>query len=305
MKRRIGSLLCAAALLWQSGCATAGRQAADPEIIRLSQAAHAAYAAGLSSKAAALYSQALERSRLADAPGEAARNAYNLGLCRMAAGETAEALRLFQEACVLLEPESPGLDLVLAAGAEAAMRTGDCAAAQVMAGRAVALSHDRTARCQASLVMAEIAAGEGNWSAAKRSYATACAGGDEGMPPSLCARREAIAARLMAGGALQGDVAGALQRQAEYLRTAGLYREMAAALESAGDALRDSGRHEAAFGCYERAARSLHAGGDGKGARRIVAKMAGMAARLDGARFGERLSMATRMAEEPQARTEP
>lgn len=297
MKRGSGLILTACCLALFAGCATPRVEPADEEIVRCSEDAKAAYAAGLPSKAAALYARALERGKLVDAPREVARNAYNLGLCRMATGDLAGARRLFHEARVLLEPDAPELGMVLAAGAEAALREGDGTAARAMAARVPGLTRDRAARCQASLVQAELDVREGRLKEAKRAYETACRGGDKGLPPLLQARREALAARLMAEGVLAGDEAGALLRQAEYLRKAGQYREMAAALVAAGDALRDAGRNGESFGCYERAARSLDASGDRVAARAMLVRMACVAETLDKARFGERLEMAVKMVE--------
>ncbi len=284
------------ALLLSAGCVTRHLEPADPDILALSEAGAAAYAAGLPSKAAVLYSQALERGRLLDVPREVARNAYNLGLCRMAAGEWMEARRWLDQARVLLEPDGEELGRVLVACAETATRMGDICEAVTLAERVPLVCKETAVRCQALVLLAEIHAGEAKWDAVRERYVAArrmCKGTE--IPPGLSARQEGLAARLIGAGVLKGDRAACLLRKAELLRKAGSYREMAESLGEAGDAFSASGRKADAFTCYERSAHSLDAGGQRVAADVMVGRMRSLAGDLKDSTYIERLALAERI----------
>lgn len=283
-------------ILLSAGCATPRGEPVDAEIMALSEAGQAAYASGLPAKAVALYSQALARGRLLDAPREVARNAYNLGLCRMAMGEYAEARRLLEQARVILEPDGAELGKVLVACAEATVRMGDGESARALSERVPVVSREKGVRCQAAVILAELDMKAGNLPSSKKHYQAAgrqC--GLEEMPPLLAARMSGLAAGLAAADMLDGDRAVFLVQRAEYLRKAQSYRDMAYALGTAGDAFAATGRKEAAFNCYERAAHSLDAAGDRSGAVDMVGRMRLTALELRDATYRERLVVTDQM----------
>lgn len=276
-----------------AGCATRHGRPVDKQIVELSEAGQAAYAAGLPSKAVALYSQALVRSRLLDEPLEAARNAYNLGLCRMAMGEYPEARRMLEQARILLEPDGAELGKVLVACAELDVRSGNAESARALSERVMEVCREKTVRCQAAILLGELDARAGNLPASKKHYVAAQEACDwQDLPPALGARMAGLMADLTEAGVLHGDRAVLLLKKAGCLQKAGSYRDMAQALGAAGDAFAATGRRAAAFGSYERAAYSLHAAGDRNAALDMVGRMRVTALEMKDGAYQERLAVA-------------
>lgn len=276
-----------------AGCATQHRGPVDKQIVELSEAGQAAYAAGLPSKAVVLYSRALERSLLLDEPREAARNAYNLGLCRMAMGEYPEARGLLEQARIILEPDGAELGKVLLALAELNVRAGDEESARALSERVPKVCREKTMRCQAAILLGELEAKAGNLPESRKHYVAAQKACDwQDLPPALGARMAGLMAELTAAGVLRGDRTVLLMRKAACLRQAGSYRDMAQALGAAGDAYDATGRKAAAFGCYERAAHSLHAAGDRNAALDMVGRMRRIALEMKDVIYQERLAVA-------------
>ena len=259
--RRYGWLT--AVLLGAAGCATHRVQGpvVDTEIRDLAGSAQAAYQRGDIGRAAQLYARALERARRLDDTRETAGNAYNLALCRMAGGQTAEARALLAQARGLLPAQGAETARTWLADAEAAGREANPDAARRFAQRALDVGADREGRAQARLVLAALAGNALDWADAARLLAAARKDLKGTSAPALQARADGLAAVLAVANSDRVGVAAALERQAGWLREAGDYQAMAEALLGAGLDYRTAGQPQKAYPCLLRAAASLKAAG--------------------------------------------
>jgi hypothetical protein len=261
-------LLLVAALFACGGCASGGGRAVpvDAEIQSLAGSAGVAYERGETERAAGLYERALTRARLVDHSGEAARNAYNLALCRMAEGRLDEARGLLAQARAVLPPRGADTARTWVAEAEAAQRQGRLDDVRLLVQHGLDDGADSVTRAQARLMLAALAGGLGDWASVREGLAAARRDLRGGDAPELQARAEGLAALMAQAG---GDVAGAaaaLELQAGWFRRAGRYREMAAALAAAGEGYRMAGMARQAYPCLMRSAASHKALGRTKDA---------------------------------------
>ena len=239
----------------------------DPEIARLSGAARSAYLAGAPDRAIPLYRQALTRAELGDASDEIARNAYNLAVSLAATGGLAEAEALLDESLAASGLAGENAGNAYLAKARLA-RTRDRSDAALKAAQAALRAPEEgngtaSGRAQAHLLIAEICEGEGRrdeaWShmgQARNELKRAAAA------PVLMADAERVEATLRMSAGAPAQAGPRFDAQAEWLKRAGKFREMAAALRSAGEAYEASRATDAAADRYLRAARSLYAAGD-------------------------------------------
>lgn len=277
--------------LVSGGCATSSIQRADGELSVLTEAGRAAYAQGAAVKAAELYGHAYQRGLLIDQPIEAGRNAYNAALCYLAMNRSTEAGRMLGEARRLLACDARAMARVELAEAELALHGGNRISAGHLAKRVVAGRSGDPERCQAALLLAEIALANGNAAEALSWYKGARDAGVRGLAPLLAARRDGVGAQLVYLGVLKGSAGELYASQAVYLRDGGAYGEMAVALLNAGDAFRAAGKVCEAFAAYERAVNTFVALGNGAAAAGGVAKAIELGIRLDGAVYDERIRL--------------
>ncbi len=263
-----GICLLAAAAMLAAGCASQrGRvPPVDAEIRSLAGSAGAAYERGETGRAAELYGRALARARQMDDPGESARNAYNLALCRMAEGRIDEARGLLAQARALLPPKGADAARTWVAEAEAAQRQGLLEDVRRLVQCSLEAGPDGAARAQAHLILVGLECVEGDWPAARKGLDAARRELRRLDAPELQARAEGLAARLARAAGDGAGAGAALERQAEWLKQAGRFPNMAAALAAAGEAYRAAGLSRQAYPCLMRAAASLKGQGNAKAA---------------------------------------
>ena len=256
-----------AVLLTAAGCATPSPSGLDPEIKVLAETAHAAYQRGEIGRADVLYAKALQRAQLTDSRDEIVRNAYNLALCRMAAGRVPEARHLLIQARALAGERGHQAALVLLADAEALRLTGGAAESDLLARLAVDAGVDRDGLVQSWVLRGEAAYASGRLEDLARCLRKAESFAQATTPPALLARTDALAVELIKVKMLDGALAERLLAQAGHLRKAGQYKGMGVALVASAAAFEQDGRWAEAFDCRVRAALSLMAAGDTDRAR--------------------------------------
>jgi tetratricopeptide (TPR) repeat protein len=257
--QRIGIAACCAGLM---GCGTPRVSTIDPAIRRDAESARAAYESGQPEKAAKLYERAMARASLVDSPDEAGRNAYNLALCQIRMGQPDEARKWLRQATLLFGKPGPDMAKVLVAEAEAARLQGQSAEVAKLADAALKNTAEAIDRVQAHLLLAELAISRGDLDAGQVHYRKANRLAVDKASPSIRARLEAVAARLIQAGVMEGNAAACLERRAHQLKGAGDYQGMAESLKAAGEAYAVAGKPAHAFELLIRAASSLKAAGD-------------------------------------------
>jgi tetratricopeptide (TPR) repeat protein len=244
------------------GCGTTRVSTRDVVIRNYADNARAAYESGRTEQAAELYGRAMDRARLIDAPEEAGRNAYNLALCQIAMRQSAEARKWLRQAKLLLGRE-PGAAMakIMVAEAEAARLGGQFVEAIALASAALIQGAESPEIVQAELLLAEMSMDQGEADMGKKHYRKAVYRVSKGTAPSVRARLDAVAARLIQAAVMKGDAAVCLERRANWLKASGDYCRMGESLKEAGDAYAATGRPSEAFDLLVRAAVSLKAAG--------------------------------------------
>ncbi len=270
MRKALSTLVLSALLA--AGCASQGpvRQT-DTAIATAADTARLAFRKGSMEQAAGLYARALNRSRAVDDPFEIANNAYNLAACKMILRQYAEAGILLNEAATAAgRAGAPQEDIALLS-AQAARLEGHAEEARARLNTLLQQPVAPEIRLQADVMAARMDADEGHLDAAVaalkkiQSSSVARKAGD-----SIRAEIEGLDAHLAQMSQRPADAAAAFDRQAEALRGAGRYREMAQALGSAAQAYLEAGQAPAAWERAYRGARSLFAQGDAAGALQQV-----------------------------------
>jgi len=274
-----------------AGCTTATVRRPDGELRVLTEAGKAAYVQGLPVKAAVLYVQAYQRGMLIDESMEAGRSAYNAALCHLAVNQLTEAKRMLREARRLLVADGVAMARVDMAEAEIALRGGNKTEAVDFARRVLAACAGASERCQAAVLLAEIALGDQNRAAALSWYKVARKGGSDGLAPLLAARREGVGARLIQAGVLRGCAGERYLSQAAHLRDGGAHGDMAVALMQAGDAFKAAGLFPEAFSSYQRAVNIFVALDDKASAVDGVVQAEALGNQLDGAVYAEQIRL--------------
>lgn len=257
------SLTACAVVAWlTSGCTTPPQRGYDPEIKAQAEAAHAALQRGEVPRAEALYGKALARAQRVDDREEIARNAYNLALCRMMAGQPGEARHLLAQAR-LLTPERGAMAVrIRLAESEAARLAGDGPNSEQSARQALAAGAGREERVQSWLLQGEAWFLMGQFQTALECYQAALKPVSRDTAPTLRARLDGLGAGLVQARLMPGSVAGLQRSRANWLKQAGQYGEMVAALQAAAVAWEGESNWAEAFDCRIRAAQSLQAAGD-------------------------------------------
>ena len=237
-----------------------------------------AFERGLNAEAVVLCRQALDRAREMDDAAAIADASYNLAAALVRAGDYAGA------ATALLESE-----------AEARRAGGKLADVLLLRARvarldrspseAVALADlvltDRASRptsahrVQAHVLKGEVAAEEGNWPVAEqqaRLARNALGRTGDTVNPALLAGVVGLRGRIARGRGNLGEAARLFDRQADLLRRAHLYRDMADATADSAQAWTSLGRPDEAGPRFYRAARAAAAQGDAAGARSLLVR---------------------------------
>ena len=228
---------------------------------------------GRHAEAITLYRRALRRARAIDDPTAIADSAYNLGACLLQANRPDEARTALtdSEAETVRAAARPGsganLADVLLLEARAALLAGRPEDAVAYATRLTTdrASHPSPAeQVQADALKGNIACDARDLAAAQRELAQARRDEGDRTEPATRAAADGLEGRIRV---LSGDPARAaplFDRQAEALRQAELYHEMALALARAGRAWADAGVPALAADRMFRAARSLASQGAGE-----------------------------------------
>jgi hypothetical protein len=291
MTRLVMSSLLAVFLAVWTGCSTTSVRRYDGELRALSEAGKAAYEQGGAAKAATLYEQAYRRGMLIDEPMEAGRSAYNAALCHLSMCALADATKLLGEARRLLISDANAMMQVDMADAELELRRGNRKAAGDLARRVLAGRGSAPLRCQAAVLLAEMALVDQDGVGALSWYKVARATGSDNINPILAARREGVGAQLIHDGIRKGDEGEQYLVQARYCRDGGAYGDMAAALMKAGDAFKAVGRFPEAFAAYERAVNSFVVLGDKVSAANAAVQAGVVVSRLDDMIYGNRIRL--------------
>ncbi len=279
MKAEARLIAVLAVLAVVSGCSTPKPSTLDPEIKQCADGANAAYHRGEVERADALYGKALQRARLSDNRVEISRNAYNLALCRMAAGKLEEARGLLSQASELAGVKGQEAARIRLAESEVARLSGKADESGQLARQAVLAGADREGRVHAQLLQSEAALVSGQVQGARDFYQISKSGVSGKTPAWIQARLEAVATGLVQAGVIAGDV-GVLQlSRADWLKKAGQFRDMVSALDGAAQHFEKMEKWAEAFDCRIRSAQSLLAAGNRNAAVQAARQAANLAER--------------------------
>ena len=250
--------------------------AADPELAQETAAARLAFQRGANEQAITLYRRALDRARVMDDAGEIGKAAYNLAAALVRAGQYDAARGVLREAEAETLRAGVNAADVLLLEAKVAHLQDEPTDALVLADRVLTeptSKPDDAHRLQVHVLRGEVGLDLNQRDLAQSELARAqklLGGGDNRENPALRAAVQGLGARVSQTGGDPAKAAAGFDRQAEGLRQAYLYRDMARALSRAGGAYRDAGRSDLAADRLYRAARSFHAQDDAAEARRLI-----------------------------------
>jgi tetratricopeptide (TPR) repeat protein len=279
----VGRAGCAAVLLSLAACKSAPKSSErpDPILAQYISSAQAAYALNSFARAARFYELALQRARAMDDAAEVGKQAYNLAAALYQDGRSAEALPYLAEAESAFAQLRMDPGPVLLLRARALRATGDATASEAAVRRVVEINTPRDVQAQAWLLYGRLALDRGDGAEIEKALqrARALASDD----PALQAGIAGLSARLALHTGSPAGAGAAFDREAEFFRRAGRFRDMAEALERAGDAYASSGAAADAGARYVRAARSFLGQGDAVGALRAIERA--LAAAEEGQEF--------------------
>lgn len=246
----------------------------DPVFVQTSSAARLAYRQGHFEQAQKMYTLALRRARAINDPALAADAAYNLGVSEIRLGDYAAAARLLDQAhydAVRASSNAADIQLVRAKVAFLRMRHPETLA--LLDGIAT-LNPSQSIRLQAMILRGQVFAEAGNEKAASLQLQSAQAlvtSSQPVLPDSVnadLAKLEGTVARL---GGEHSRAARIFDREAELLRVARRYRDMAYALARAAETFNAAGEPALAADRFFLAARGLEGLGDVGAARAFLA----------------------------------
>jgi len=277
MKTSSTLILWLAPVLLMAGCTTPPPRGYDPEIKVAAEAAQAAFHRGEVARADDLYVKALVRARLTDNRDEIVRNAYNVALCRMISGKQDEAQHFLAQARALAGERGLMTARILLAESEAARLAGKGPDSAEWARQALAAGPDKEGQVQSWLLQGEAGYQSGQLPLALDCFRAASKRVTGDTPAAVQARLKELEAGLVQARLLSGSVALLQMSRVEWLKKAGQPREMVKAFQAAALAWEQESKWGEAFDCRFRAARSLQASGDVKGARIEAGKAAELA----------------------------
>lgn len=251
---RLAAALLAIAL--SAGCASTPASAPPPDatLAQYISSAQSAFHLGSFDRAARFYERALQRARAMDDGIEVGKQAYNLAAAELLADRPTNALPYLVEAegAFTAQRRDRGPVVLLRARALRAMGQADAARAELE--KLVEMKTSGAVHCQAWLAYGQLASDAADPEEAAKALSRARSYLTE--DPALRAGAAALAGQIaLLNG--NGDDAGLeFDKEAEFMRRAKRYRDMAAALERAGAAYAKSGDPKAAGDRFYRAARS-------------------------------------------------
>lgn len=253
MKPLIIALVAGAAL---AGCASPPQVAPKPdfELAQYISSAQTAFHLAVYDRAARFYELALQRARAMDDSAEIGKQAYNLAASLLLADRPADALPYLTEADAVFARARSDRGSVSLLRARALRALGQADAAQLEIQKTVELPTSREVQCQAWLLYGQLSCDATNIEEATkglsraRSFLT-----DE---PALRAGVAGLAGRMALLKGEGGDAGLEFDKEAEFMRRATRYRDMAASLQRAGEAYTKAGDMDAAGLRFYRASRS-------------------------------------------------
>ena len=226
----------------------------DAELAQYISSAQSAFAQGSFERAGRFYELALQRARAMDDAVETGRQAYNLAAALVLQERPAEALPYLAEAEASFTRLRRDRGPVHLLRARALRASGQAAAAKLEIQRVLELNTPKDIQCQGWLLYGQLALDETDSEEALKALKRARALLTD--DPALRAGVAALAGRMALLAGEGGDAGLEFDKEAEFMRRAGRFRDMAAALERAGEAYARAGDADAAGFRYYRAARS-------------------------------------------------
>ncbi|HMP77015.1 MAG TPA: hypothetical protein PKE12_12040 [Kiritimatiellia bacterium] len=250
------------ALCGSAGCAGPRVATSSPDamLAQYISSAQSAFALGSFDRAGRFYELALQRARAMDDAVEVGKQAYNLAASLVLQERPADALPYLAEAEAAFARLRRDRGPVHLLRARALRASSQAAAAKLEIQRVVELNTPNEVQCQGWLLYGQIAVDESDAKEAAKALARARSLLTD--DPALRAGVAALAGRIALLKGEGGDAGLEFDKEAEFMRRAGRFRDMAAALERAGEACARAGDVEAAGFRYYRAARSWHGQGD-------------------------------------------
>lgn len=253
MKTVILAVIGAVAL---AGCASPPKMAPAPdaELAQAISSAQKAFSLASYDRAARFYELALQRARAIDDSAEIGKQAYNLAASLLLSNRAADALPYLTEAEAVFARARTDLGPVVLLRARVLRALGEADAAQLDVQKAVEFPTSREVQCQAWLLYGQLSCDATNVAEATKGLSRARSFLTD--DPALRAGVAGLAGRI---SLLNGDAGNAgleFDKEAEFMRRAARYRDMATSLQRAGEAYAQAGDVAAAGLRFYRAARS-------------------------------------------------
>ncbi len=245
--------------------------AAESQVTQAFAVARRAYEQGDFAQAQALYRQALTRARAIDHAALAADAAYNLAVSEIALQNYDAAEQLLREAGYDAARASTDTIEPLLLRAKVAVLRGRPTEAIALANQVIASGAAPELRHQATLLRGQIHAESGDLAAARadlRAAAPLNASSAAALAPALAADAKKLEGTIARHNGDSVAAAQLFDAEAELLRAALRYRDMAHALARAADAYLMAGNAAPAAERFFLAARSLDGLGDATAARK-------------------------------------
>jgi tetratricopeptide (TPR) repeat protein len=245
----------------------------DVVVVQASSAARLAYERGDYGQAQHLFRRALTRARAINDAGLAADAAYNLALSEIGLGDLDAAEQLLRQAhydAGRASSNTADIQLVRAKVAFLRMRH---AQAQVLLNEVAASQPTRSVRLQAMILRGQMACDAGDLDAARselRAIRELVPDAESAVSPSTGADLAKLEGTLSRLDGKADAAARSFDHEAELLRIAHRYRDMAYALGRAAEAHLTAGANALAADRFFLAARSLAGQGDSDAARSFL-----------------------------------
>ena len=226
----------------------------DAQLAQYISSAGSAFALGSYERAARFYELALQRARAMDESLEVGKQAYNLAASLVLAGNATNALPYLTEAESTFARLREDVGPVVLLRARALRAVGDTNGARLEIQRVVELNTSEDIQCQGWLLYGQLSADAGDLEEAHKALSRArhLLSDD----PALRAGVASLAGRLALLNNNAGGAGLEYDKEAEFMRRARRYADMAEALRRAGAAYAADGNVDAAGYRFYRAARS-------------------------------------------------
>lgn len=245
-----------------AGCASPPKPAErpDPALAQFVSSAQQAFHLGSYERAVRFYTLALQRARAMDLTEEVGKQAYNLSASLLRAERAADTIPYLAEAEAAYARTRRDRGPVLLLRARALRTMGQSDDARTELQRVVEMNTPSEIQCQGWLLYGQIACDASDAKEAARALARARSLLSD--DPALRAGVSGLAGRIALLKDNAADAGLEFDKEAEFLRRARRYNDMAEALARAGAAYLKAGTSDAAAQRYYRAARSWQGQGN-------------------------------------------